>query len=149
MKYLKKIIYLIVVCCLLSYLYLMFFSTYEVKYDLTDCVRYFDTQGRYRLMLVGDIYFFVDAEHEHKQIANIKKYYYDNDIFYGICSTAEKQMYFIFNTDNEKSVETNDINALSASDIYILESDNMIELEKPNQFQKYFRKFIPLKYRKK
>ena len=149
MKKLKKIIYIIIICFFIIYAYLMFFSTYGVKYDLTDCVRYFDSEGRYRLMLVGNVYFFVDEEKEFNQKANIIQYYYEDGIFYGVSLIKNENLYFVFNIETGEIKESLDVDSLSKEEKTILSSEKMIQLDIPNQYENYFRKFIPLKYRKK
>ena len=127
---------------------MMFFNC-EVKYELTDCVRYFDDEGRYRLMLVTDTYFFVDAKKEYGQKANIIQYYYDEDVFYGIYLFKNQTTYFVFNIKTGATNEYSNINLLPQSEKSVFTGTNMIQLDKPNKYQRYFRKFIPLKFRKK
>lgn len=148
MKIGKKIIYVTLICICSIYFFL-FFSNSKVKYDLTDCVRYFDDYGRYRLMLVADTYFFVDAEREYGQKSNIIQYYYNDNVFYGICLYNEKTTYFVFDIKTGKEKEYSDANQLTRKYANVFSSNNMIQLDKPNKYERYFRKFIPLKYRKK
>ena len=149
----KKFFYIIlpIIIVFVVYLYLLIFSTWKVKYDLSDCVRYFDEEGRYRLMQIGDIYFFVDAEKEYGQKPYILQYYYDGEMFYSIYFSEldDKRAYFLFNVKTGEKKETLDIDTLSKNEINILNSSSMIKLDPPNDFQRHFRKFIPLMFRKK
>lgn len=109
---------------------LSFFFTDGVKYDLTDCVRYFDSAARYRLMSVGGAYFFVDAEKEYQQKPNVIQYYYDGETIYGISFVNERYLYFLLNTNTGYHEESYDKKLLSPKALEIFDGDKMIKLQK-------------------
>lgn len=145
-----KIIMIIVISIsTLSYIFLLFFSDYAVKYDLTDCVTYFDKEGRYRLLLVADKYFLVDGEREYPQKSNVKSYYYTNNKIYGTCLTDNGTLYFVLDIGECEGQEVYDTDYLTDEAKAIFKSDRMIKLNIPNEYERHIKKFIPLRFRKK
>lgn len=148
---------LIVLCTLCVGLFLRFFvDGYGLKYSISDCVTYFDKDGQYQLLYVGNNYYLYDAKTTESICPTIRHYQHkDNNIYliYDVYIGGDAQnpiyekYYGIFNIKTGTLVSAKTSNELPES--FVMEKD-MIELpHKKSNFERWISDFIPHKYRKK
>lgn len=135
---------------------ILFLNGYGIKYPTTDCVTYFDKDGQYQLLYVGNNYYLYDAKTEKSICPTIRYYLHDNDIVYLIHdifvggnaqSPIYEKRYAIFDIATGKLTSKKTKDELG---IIFTSEKNMIELPREkSDFERWISDFIPLKFRKK
>ena len=100
------------------------------------------------MLFVANEYFIVDGEKECPQKSDVKSYYWDGNKIFGTRLMDGQKIYFVIDTGTGEHQEVNDVDLLP-DEKKVFNSVKMIELNAPNEFQRYIRKFIPLKFRKR
>lgn len=141
----------------------LFFFNSNIKYNLDDCVTYFDEEARIQLIEIGD-YFVQDKKTNKTLFSNIIKYAFVNDVLYvefnefiGYLGEPHHDnaiyvsKYGIYDAKSERIVINNKLCDFDKNIQNIFNNQKMMIELNPNRnfLKRHFSKLIPKKIRKK
>lgn len=162
-KYIILSTIILIAVATIVYIIILFHLNLNIKYNLDDCVTYFDNEARYQLIEI-DNYFIVDKKKETTLFTNVTKYAFQDEILYvefnefaGYSGEAHHDneihicMYGIYNLHDESKVVVKDITDFSKKNQSIFNNEEvMIKLDSNiNSWNKHFSELIPSRLRKK
>lgn len=147
-KYRKILCGILLVGCVIVFgFYMMMLLDVGIEYPLYDCVTYFDKDGRFQILDVGNTYYLKDALKEEIIGSNIKYYAIEGNDVYFIFQYDEEE-YGSLNVISGKYISTTDKASMLKE--YHFQKGKMYDLtERPNEFVEYFLKFVPIRVRRR
>ena len=148
-KFLIYLLRFVIAALIFGYILFYFFSNIKVKYSLRDCVTYFDENGQYQLISIGNRYFFYDAKEEKEISQRVRYYINDGNDIYAILESGD---YFYLNIQNSDIFISGDINEFDSEireSFSDMDTSELRDLTSEiGDLTRYLLKFVPLKLRK-